>query len=338
MGQSWAVSECFGTRYGLSDGLRFNHSVDTTNLVCMGVMRSTSDQPPALTNQTSPSVDSDYDSIHAAVMETVRGRWFLSEYARRNRHAETDVLLKAIGRIESFIEDQVQDQLPEPLSAPFSRASSDSQQALPDVAPAVEPLFAPKDRLDSSCADLALVRERLRDITDSLIECGAPSFLTNDLKRRLDDIASICLRLEEIAAVAQPVADGVVAMEGNASVQGEPAQAVAAEIVTPEVMAAEVVSADVVAADVVAADVVEADVASAAALGSAVQQEVLEQEIFIEEIAVQEITVMASRDEAPCAAVVSEPEPEALPEPQVRRDPFADIRALSAIEKIALFT
>ena len=299
----------------------------------MGVMRSTSDQPPALTNQTSPSVDSDYDSIHAAVMETVRGRWFLSEYARRNRHAETDVLLKAIGRIESFIEDQVQDQLPEPLSAPFSRASSDSQQALPDVAPAVGPFFAPKDRLDSSCADLALVRERLRDITDSLIECGAPSFLTNDLKRRLDDIASICLRLEEIAAVAQPVADGVVAMEGNASVQGEPAQAAAAEVVTPEVMAAEVVSADVVAADVV-----EADVASAAALGSAVQQEVLEQEIFIEEIAVQEITVMASRDEAPCAAVVSEPEPEALPEPQVRRDPFADIRALSAIETIALFT
>ena len=67
-------------------------------------MRSPTDHPPALTNRMPPAADSDYDSIHAAVMETVRGRWFLSEYARRNRQADTDVLLKAIGRIESFVE------------------------------------------------------------------------------------------------------------------------------------------------------------------------------------------------------------------------------------------
>lgn len=41
----------------------------------------------------------DYDAIQAAVMETGRGRWFLAEYARRNRHADTEVVLEAIGRI-----------------------------------------------------------------------------------------------------------------------------------------------------------------------------------------------------------------------------------------------
>ena len=35
------------------------------------------------------------------MMETARGRWFLSEFSRRNRHADTGVLLDAIGRLET---------------------------------------------------------------------------------------------------------------------------------------------------------------------------------------------------------------------------------------------
>jgi chemotaxis protein CheZ len=50
-------------------------------------------QPPALSRE-------DYEAIEAAVMETSRGRWFLAEYARRNRHADTAVLLDAIARLE----------------------------------------------------------------------------------------------------------------------------------------------------------------------------------------------------------------------------------------------
>jgi curved DNA-binding protein CbpA len=45
----------------------------------------------------------DYESIESAVMETARGRWFLSEYARRNRQADTAVLLDALGRIERTV-------------------------------------------------------------------------------------------------------------------------------------------------------------------------------------------------------------------------------------------
>src|SRR3954452_23852242 len=50
--------------------------------------------------------EADYDSIAAAVMETARGRWFLAEYARRNRHAETEPLLAALARIEGAIGEQ----------------------------------------------------------------------------------------------------------------------------------------------------------------------------------------------------------------------------------------
>ena len=45
----------------------------------------------------------DYTVIEAAVTETVRGRWFLNEFARRNRTAELRQLLEAMGRIENVV-------------------------------------------------------------------------------------------------------------------------------------------------------------------------------------------------------------------------------------------
>jgi len=46
----------------------------------------------------------DYEEIEAAVMETARGRWFLAEYARRVRNAESARLLAAIERLEARLE------------------------------------------------------------------------------------------------------------------------------------------------------------------------------------------------------------------------------------------
>ena len=51
----------------------------------------------------TPLRQEDYLAIEAAVMETARGRWFLNEYTRRNRNADTDTLLKAIDKLEKSI-------------------------------------------------------------------------------------------------------------------------------------------------------------------------------------------------------------------------------------------
>lgn len=53
--------------------------------------------PPA------PISEADYEAIADAVMETARGRWFLAEYARRNRHADTTAVLGAIQRLEGTL-------------------------------------------------------------------------------------------------------------------------------------------------------------------------------------------------------------------------------------------
>jgi chemotaxis regulatin CheY-phosphate phosphatase CheZ len=50
--------------------------------------------------------EADYEAIEQAVMETSRGRWFLAEYARRNRHADTNQLLDAMSRLESAVNGQ----------------------------------------------------------------------------------------------------------------------------------------------------------------------------------------------------------------------------------------
>jgi hypothetical protein len=60
------------------------------------------DEPFALsTVMPATPADADYDTLCAAVMETARGRWFLQEFARRNRHADTERLLEAIARLRS---------------------------------------------------------------------------------------------------------------------------------------------------------------------------------------------------------------------------------------------
>lgn len=52
--------------------------------------------------------EADYDAISDAFMETSRGRWFLHEYARRNRNADTRMVLDAVARIEASLATQKQ--------------------------------------------------------------------------------------------------------------------------------------------------------------------------------------------------------------------------------------
>ena len=52
--------------------------------------------------------EEDYEAIREAFMETARGRWFLDEYAKRNRNADTRMVLDAVARIEETLAAQKQ--------------------------------------------------------------------------------------------------------------------------------------------------------------------------------------------------------------------------------------
>lgn len=49
--------------------------------------------------------DSDFETIESAVVETARGRWFLKEYARRNRNADTKAILAALENLKEAVQD-----------------------------------------------------------------------------------------------------------------------------------------------------------------------------------------------------------------------------------------
>lgn len=77
---------------------------------------------PISARAAQPS-EEDYDAISLAFMETSRGRWFLGEYAKRNRNADTRMVLDAVARIEDSLAAQRQpqpaaeDELAETLAA-----------------------------------------------------------------------------------------------------------------------------------------------------------------------------------------------------------------------------
>lgn len=82
-----------------------------------------------------------YEALESAVMESARGRWFLAEYARRNRAADTMTLLDALKKLEnvasanSLKADRPQpdiDQLASAIKAARSEIASTHNDLLPD--------------------------------------------------------------------------------------------------------------------------------------------------------------------------------------------------------------
>ena len=67
---------------------------------------------PISARAAQPS-EEDYDAISEAFMETSRGRWFLGEYAKRNRNADTRMVLDAVARIEEDLAAQKQPEPPD---------------------------------------------------------------------------------------------------------------------------------------------------------------------------------------------------------------------------------
>ena len=48
--------------------------------------------------------EAEYQALEATIAQTARGRWFLAEFARRNRAADSQALLGSICRLEEAVE------------------------------------------------------------------------------------------------------------------------------------------------------------------------------------------------------------------------------------------
>ena len=106
--------------------------------------------------------EEDYAAIAEAFMETSRGRWFLTEYAKRNRNADTRMVLDAVARIEQSLTDQREEDLQRQENLHREEGLS-AQQAAEAVAAAA----AAQERLTEA---LAAIRSSVEAAEESAVE------------------------------------------------------------------------------------------------------------------------------------------------------------------------
>jgi hypothetical protein len=66
-------------------------------------MPENADQPPHVRSAQAARARAEYAAIESLLLGSLRGRWFLSEHARRNRAADTGMLLQAITQLEMAV-------------------------------------------------------------------------------------------------------------------------------------------------------------------------------------------------------------------------------------------
>jgi chemotaxis regulatin CheY-phosphate phosphatase CheZ len=147
----------------------------------------------------------EYESIEAAVMETARGRWFLAEFAQRNRTADTTMLLEAISRLEQAVTgerpvhnlDRVRFDLMEMAKA-IARTKSEiaaiqapdqEQSRLMEASESLDAIVRTTERATSDILDAA---EHVQEAAWTLRENGADEELCGELDRRATAIYTAC--------------------------------------------------------------------------------------------------------------------------------------------------
>jgi hypothetical protein len=152
-----------------------------------------------------PGSEADYEAIELAVMETDRGRWFLNEYAKRNRHADTEVLLTALSRIEKSVAvhrepmqiDQFRLDVLE-MSKAIARTHAEIAAIKPDDATGGRFVVASGEldsivaATESATSDILAAAERVQEAAWTLREAEADAALCDMLDERATEIYTAC--------------------------------------------------------------------------------------------------------------------------------------------------
>jgi hypothetical protein len=315
--------------------------------------------------------EADYDAISAAFMETSRGRWFLSEYAKRNRNADTRMVLDAVARIEQNLAAQ-KDAAPEHAVADALAAIREAvDQARTAASTALggaavdESLAAIQSGAQVIRETLSRLREigvggRIYDLMDSqvsAIEAGCGQIASIDRKAALS--AAFDLIDQRIKGFADDVPSPVRETPPFPSAtMDEQAPAATAEFVPPFEVAPEAAasSEDVAATAQIETVAPEVDIAHDEAVLDLIALEMAAPDF--DEADIAEVHVMETNSVEPdiVSQAAEPPQPERAPIAQpslgasliaqgiVLRpdtsyvDPLAPIRRMSQAEKIAFFS
>ncbi len=148
-----------------------------------------------------------YEEIETAVMESERGRTFLREFLKRNRHADTMMLLAAISRLESAlclktVEHEEGGEFTPALADIASVVTATRTEiaairndlitgggAIPEGA---EPFTAAAEEASRISADMLGQVEKLENLAWRLREDGAADAVCDQLDASIDELMALC--------------------------------------------------------------------------------------------------------------------------------------------------
>ena len=153
----------------------------------------------------APFKDADYEMIAAAVLETARGRWFMTEHARRNRQADTKLVLEAIEKLERMIAqrhegvepDRVRLDLVEMMNA-ITRTKSEiaairpTRDASNHFDQASTELDAIVGTTEKATSDILASAERVQEMAWTLREQNADAGVCDMLDSNATEIYTAC--------------------------------------------------------------------------------------------------------------------------------------------------
>ena len=146
--------------------------------------------------------EADYDTVYAAVMATERGRRFLTEFAERNRHADTQMLVGAIARVGAAIRGE-----PPPQSPGVSSGE------LNEIAAAIDRIAA--ELAAATPTDILAAVERIQDIAFVLHERPNDASLCAALDGAIGKISGAFARAEMPAENARKATELLHTLAGR---------------------------------------------------------------------------------------------------------------------------
>ena len=171
--------------------------------------------------------EKDYGAIEAAVMETARGRWFLLEYARRNRNSDTGAVLDAISRLERAMEtersagdaDRIRFDLID-MAGAIARTKAEIAAIRLEgeeghIGGATNELDAIVKSTETATGEILAAAEHLQEVAWTLREAGVDGAVCDVIDQRATDIYTACSFQDITGQRTQKVIEVLRYLEGR---------------------------------------------------------------------------------------------------------------------------
>lgn len=164
----------------------------------------------------TPLSETDYEAIAAAVMETARGRWFMAEHAKRNRHADTAQVLAAIDRLQHAMGVSAAPASSGPDVSEAIALIMDLRNDLERISgKAGEPSSRLGARIETAAGSIIGATESIQEAAWGLRESGAAEVMCDLLDRRATEIYAASAIVEGTAQQIGKIADTIAMLDSS---------------------------------------------------------------------------------------------------------------------------